>query len=123
MPHYGCVAAPTVQPAQQLDPTAAILAAVATHECNRFRGRNLRIRNSHVVHGTREMPWIAGLMRPGPGCDQGWGGFGAELSPTDEPVNCGNCLHSTQARAAPRFVHVGPGQLALDLDVDGHSDA
>ncbi|ONF73952.1 hypothetical protein [Amycolatopsis keratiniphila] len=110
-------------PTAPLDPTTAILAGISAHQVGLFRGRNLRVRASTVVHGVRLWPWTAGLELPGPACGQGWSGagLGGELHPTDDPVTCHHCLHSSQARAAFRLDGSGPGQLALDLDLDGQT--
>ncbi|WP_253891631.1 hypothetical protein [Actinokineospora diospyrosa] len=83
------------------DPLYAGLSALARQEATRFAERNLRVRRSPVVHAVRMTPWVAGLAMPGPACGQGWSGAGAgELHPAAEPVNCGHCLASAEARAA-----------------------
>ncbi|WP_018685001.1 hypothetical protein [Actinokineospora enzanensis] len=88
-------------PAAVEDPVYAGLASVARQEAARFADRNLRVRRSAVVHAVRMTPWVAGLTMPAPACGQGWSGAGAgELHPAADPVNCGHCLASAEARAA-----------------------
>lgn len=83
------------------DPLYAGLSSLAAQETTRFTDRNLRVRRSPVVHAVRMTPWVAGLAMPAPACGQGWSGAGAgELHPVAEPVNCGHCLASAEARAA-----------------------
>ncbi|GAA3042372.1 hypothetical protein [Actinokineospora globicatena] len=83
------------------DPLYTGLSSLASQEATRFTDRNLRVRRSPVVHAVRMTPWVAGLTMPAPACGQGWSGPGAgELHPAAEPVTCGHCLSSAEARAA-----------------------
>lgn len=101
-----------------VDPTTAILTGIAVHQCNRFARRNLRVRDSNVVHGVRLVPWLASLELPAPGCGQGWSGVGLdELHPTDDAVTCHHCLHADNPRNAPRGL-ARHGQLELDFDTE-----
>ncbi|MGZ3140416.1 hypothetical protein ACVDFE_00065 [Lentzea chajnantorensis] len=100
------------------DPTTAILTGIAMHQCNRFEGHNLRVRDSNVVHGVRLVAWLAGLQLPAPGCGQGWSGVGLdELHPTTDAVTCHHCQHADNPRNAPRGA-VRHGQLELDFDLE-----
>jgi len=56
---------------QPLDPLTSMLSAVARRAESQFRGRNLTIRRSTVVHAVAPSRWMAGVDLPAPACHVG----------------------------------------------------
>ncbi|HEV7979559.1 hypothetical protein [Amycolatopsis sp.] len=101
---------------QPLDPLTSMLSAVARRAENQFRGRNLTIRRSTVVHAVAPSRWMAGVDLPAPACHVGVSGWAVEdLHPTSQPVTCRRCLRSPGARSVE--AHNSGHQLELALEV------
>jgi hypothetical protein len=101
---------------QALDPLTSMLSAVARRAENQFRGRNLTIRRSAVVHAVAPSRWMAGVELPAPACHVGVSGWAVEdLHPTSQPVTCRRCLRSPGARSA--VTRDSGQQLELALEV------
>jgi hypothetical protein len=96
-----------------------MLSAVAMRAAAQFKGRNIVIRRSRVVHAAATSKWMAGIELPAPACHVGVAGWAIEdLHPTTEPVSCRRCLRSQGHRAVPELTLVRGGQMTLPLDVD-----
>lgn len=64
---------------------------------DRFRGHQLRIGRSRVVHAVAFRAWLGDLALPVPACHQGWSGFAAagDLIAVTDPVTCRKCATRT----------------------------
>jgi hypothetical protein len=101
---------------QPMDPLTSMLSAVARRAESQFRGRNLTIRRSTVVHAVAPSRWMAGVDLPAPACHVGVSGWAVEdLHPTSEPVTCRRCLRSPSARSV--VTRDAGRQLELGLEV------
>lgn len=109
------MALPVVNP--QHHPARQGFERIARDAAERFRGKNLRVRRSPVVHAVGWYRWLGDLYLPGPACRTGWAGVGAQndLRAVEvwQPINCQKCEHRPEAAAVRRFVPEPAVQLEL----------
>lgn len=106
---------PAVNP--QHPPSVQGFERVARDAAQRFRGKNLRVRRSPVVHAVGWYRWLGNLYLPGPACRTGWAGAAVvgELHAVDvhQPITCRKCQHTAEAENVRRFVPRPAEQLEL----------
>jgi hypothetical protein len=93
-----------------------LFAAVAAQIASQFAGgRHGRVRGSSVVHAVHLERWLgATITVPARACRVGISGFDlAALTPTDDPVTCARCLHTTTGGRAGAGAGPGAEQLLL----------